>query len=333
MSGETSTTTGNQDTSTNSGNIIIGTGNTISGSGGYNFIQGIDNYVASSENSFISGLNNNLTGLTDSFIFGNYNNIYSGNCIFVNGSNIEFSSNTLNNNYISILSSYGNIFENQTVSTNPLNSYLTVLSNTLVYFTADTQFLTILSSSATTISGSVTNSFVNGWHNNIGSGFTGVNDNIYIFGSHIKPSYSANTLTALSGTYINSLCIEDSLSLNFDNQFIYTGLTSQPNQPGLSVNLDLNNLIFLSSSAGTASENYFSSISANTINCLSGTGLFFINWENTNGQNSGVSGDTNYFVDEYGYNSRWDMPSNTLSANTIFCNYSPILGKYIRYRG
>jgi len=333
MSGETSFTTGNQDTSTNSGNIIVGTGNTIFGSGGYNFVQGINNYIASSQNSFVNGIGNNLTAITDSFVFGKYNSIYGGNYIFINGLNIVFSSNTLNNNYISILNSYENTFENQALSTNPINNYLTILNNSLVYFTADTQFVTILSSSATTISGTVTNSFVNGWNNNIGSGFTGINDNIYIFGSNITPSYSANTLVALSGTYVNSLCIEDSLLLNYNNQFVYTGLTANPNQPGLEVDLNINNLVFLSSSAGTATGNYFSSISANTINCLLGSGLFFVNWENASAQNIGVSGDTNYFIDEYGYNSRWDLPSNTLSANTIFCNYSPVLGKYFRYRG
>lgn len=317
MSGITSLSTNNVDTSNSAGNIIIGLNNAINGTDGYNFIQGQNNSILNLKNSFIKGNGNDLAGLSNSFIFGNYNEMLSGNCITISpGSYVVFSSNTLNNNYVSILGSSNSILENQPLSLNPINNFLTILSNSLLKISADTEYLSILPGSGVTISGTVTNSSIAGAKNNIGTNSIGINDNIYIFGSGITPSVSSTTISALSGTYVNDLCIENQLTLN--KKFIYQGDISSNN-----ANLDffISNIFYLIPNSGN--------ITVNDINNFENPSLFFSVCKVTGGTPT-ISGNPSDFREDY---NRWDMPSNVLGANVIFLtNFNSISNKS-RYKG
>ena len=338
VSGNTSSPNGNNDTSSSAGNLFVGTGNTVGGAGGYNFIQGINNSISNSKNSFISGTGNTISYLTDSFVFGENNKISSGNSITINpGTFIVFSSNTLNNNYASILGSKNVIIEKKPSSTTPQNNFLTVLSNSNLFTSADTNFVTALPGNNNVFSGSVSNSVIYGLNNMIGSGITTVNDNIYIFGNGISSILSAGTTIALSGTYINNLCIEDSLMLNYENISISSSVG-----PGSSISaatdFTKNNVFLVGQSyhlfpvPGIATAQTLNNFFSSSIN---GSGLFFIVWADTSYMShpgGTFIGNSSYFYDDF-YNNVFDIKSNIYSANTNFFTYSNYLDKYIRYKG
>ena len=332
ISGATSLITNNQDSSSSAGNLFVGLNNTISGGGGYNFVSGQGNFLTNTNNSFVKGNDNNISGLLDCFISGDGNNIYGGSFVSLNSiSNIIFSSNTINNNYMSIVGSNNIIIENQAASSNPINNFFTILNNSQFLSTADTEYTTILPGSGITMSGYVTNSAIFGINNSIGFGSDSQNDNIFIFGSGIAPSFSSGTTMSLSGTYINNICIDSGLILN-NNSIITNNFFPNPN-----IQFDKNNVCFLSSSASFG--NFNSSSTANSIKDGNHTGIFLIVWENLAQTNMQIVGDSSYFIDDYGFGSRWDIVSNINSANTIFCCYIPSgvnsgdQNKYIRYKG
>ena len=86
--------------------------------------------LTNTNNSFVKVNDNNISGLLDCFISGDGNNIYGGSFVSLNSiSNIIFSSNTINNNYMSIVGSNNIIIENQAASSNPINNFFTILNN------------------------------------------------------------------------------------------------------------------------------------------------------------------------------------------------------------
>ena len=325
--------TENEDTTSLSRNVIVGSGNTLSGSGGFNFVQGFDNYVASSKNSFIGGNDNSITGLTNSFVFGTGIKIFSGNSITINPAfNVVFSSSTINNNYVSVLASETSIIQSLPSSSNKKQLYLSILNNQNLAISADTSFVTMMPGSSSIISGTVINSSVFGLSNKIGYNQTNVvtdnYDNIFIFGNTLSPVLSATTFTPLSGTYINDLCIEKGLTLNLNSV--------QMAQPPTTYNIEFekfnNFLIYRPAGIPTSTGDW--SVTANfPKNSSLLTGLFFISYYNQKLNYTTVAGDVSSFIDDYGYGSRWDMPSNTYSANTVFAAFSQTNTKYIRYKG
>ena len=329
ISGLTNTyPTNNLDNSSKKGNIIVGNANIISGDGGYNFVYGADNYLASSNNSSLGGQFNEATGVTNSFIFGLLNKIYSGTSILnISSSNVVFSSNTLNNNYVNLIGNNINIVEKHPSGLNPKNNYFTVLNNLVLYTSADTQFVSIMPGESNSLSGIVTNSSVFGSSNSIGVDYstpsTNLNqDNIYIFGNSLTPILSATTTTPLSGTYINDLCIDKNLQLNKESLSVVI-IDKIAN-----TDFSKKNVYFVSpDNAGTFASTATSNNPPTDLN-----GLFFASWINGESGRS-LSGSSSNFIDSYGANNRWDIESNPFSANTVFMTHLQIFNKYIKYKG
>lgn len=320
--------TNNADTSSNSNNIIIGTGNTVSGVGGYNFVDGFNNIIASSYNSFIFGHQNVLSGLTDSFVFGSGNYVYRGSQMTFISTNSTISSDTINNNYYSVLNSVSLNATKYPASINQRNTYFLSLNSSSARLSADTEFVSLLPGSSYTLSGTILNSTILGYSNSMGYEYpvaSNLNhDNIFIFGDSLKPWLSATTTTPLSGTYINDLCIEDSFIFNKTSISLDT-----INKTG-NTNFNQKNLYFLSpTGAGSAGLTALSEPLQNS----SLTGIFMNLWINGVAGTKTLSGDSSIFIDTYGYNNRWDIPSNTLSANTVLLSYLPGLNKYVKYKG
>jgi hypothetical protein len=329
----------NKDTSNLSNNLIIGNENIISGAGGYNFIQGKSNYLASSKNSFIFGNDNNLTGLTDSFVSGENLKIYSGNNISILGcEDLTISSNTTNNNFLTLISNYRSTIQGNTSSSNKKINYLTEITNKETKISADCQFVTLLSGENNIISGDVKNVLILGSNNKIGynqsNSTTQTYQNIYVFGEGLNPILSADTLnTPLSGTYINDFCVENGLILNYD--------TLNINKPTIFtpiikfVDFQNKNLHLLYTSSFGSSDAY--TITANTPFNSDLTGIYFATYQFIpaflNTPIESLSGSSSYFIDDYGFNNRWDIPSNFNSANTVFMTYVTGGKKYIKYKG
>ena len=201
-----------------------------------------------------------------------------------------------------------------------------------VFITGKTNYLSCLNGREYSISGDVKNSFIAGAYNNIGHKYSvasnGAHENIFIFGSGITPSLSATSITSLSGTYINSLCIEDKLIFNKKNAsppMLSTVVTTD---------FDKYNLYKVDNAIGndlTATSKTLSNLFHSS---TTGSGMFFITYFDSSGSFGGsFSGQSISFVDDYGYNNKIDMQSNLYSANTAFYGYSNNLNKYIKYKG
>jgi hypothetical protein len=334
----------NTDTSSNSNNIFIGNNNTIFGSEGYNFLQGQNNSLASSENSYAAGQNLILTGLSNSFIQGSDIKIYSGNSITVlGGEKIHLSAATLTNNYLTFLNNYNLSLQSLPSSSNKHINYLTIFGNTSLKISADCDCVSIINGDSNTLSGTVKNVSVFGSNNFIGYNQNATTKNyedIYIFGNGLSPLFSSDTISPLSGTYISDLCIENGLVLNHDSQIIGDGTYVvspgyvHPN-PNPTILFDKKNVAILTTTRGAGMANFSSTATANLPANQGTSGLFFVTYKNSANCISSLSGDPTYFIDNYNgtNNGRWDIPSNHLSANTVFMTYIPSSNKYIKIKG
>ena len=105
-----------------------------------------------------------------------------------------------------------------------------------------------------------------------------------------------------------------------------------PSQSSKFLNFNQQNTQFITTTS-VPGLNVSSTMSASTLDGTNLTGLFFAVYKNNGNAIKNVVGDSNYFMDYDSINSsRWDIPSNTFSANTIFLTRSTN-GNYIRFKG
>jgi len=319
----------NTDTSTNSNNIIIGNSNTIIGSGGYNFLKGKNNLISGSSFSYVDGELNRVSGITNSFVFGrNFTVSGATNSAFINilDSNIypEFKIN-----YGTLFG--GGAYEFHGENSLSTNNFLLGINTLGSYITGETNYFTTLNGLSFSTSGDVKNCLIAGTLNNIGYNYpvssNGSHENIFIFGSGITPSLSATSTTSLSGTYVNSICIENALRFNKKLSNVISFVTAQ-------TNFIKYNFYQVSAALGAKMVATSEPIGNLFHNSTTGSGMFFIMYQNPYpGLGGTLSGDSSSFVDDYGYNNRIDISTNLYSANTAFYGYSDNLQKYIKYKG
>ena len=320
----------NSDTSTNSNNIIVGNNNTIIGNGGYNFLKGKNNLINGSSFSYVDGELITISANTSSFIFArNFKISGDTNSSFINVLNSEIYPN-FKINYGTLFGGAGyNFIGNNSLST---NNFLLGINSIGSYITGTTNYFTTLNGALFNTSGDVKHCVVTGTLNNIGYNHpvasNGSHQNIFIFGSGITPSLSATSITSLSGTYANSVCIEDKLIFRKKQAvippFSKTATTQFINNNLYQVNEILGNN--LTATSHTLSNIFHLSTTASSI-------FFIVFIGNNPFAGSSLSGSPNVFVDDYGYNNRIEISTNLYSANTAFYGYSHNLQKYIKYRG
>lgn len=330
----------NVDTSSNSNNIFLGTGNTIIGSGGYNFIQGKNNTLKNLNFSYVQGQEIGLTGLTNSFVSGNNVLLYGGNNISILASpGISTNTQLTNLNFVSFLGSPGN-----TLSSLNYVNFLVSINSIANIISGNSNYSSFVNGTNNTISGNTKHLTVFGSNNIVGYNQNSTNktyQDIHIFGNGLMPLFSSDTISPLSGTYINDLCIEKELTLNHDSQIIGNGTYPVPSgyvypNPNPNILFDKKNVAILSTARGSGEPNFPSTATVNLPANQSTSGLFFATYRNTANCISSLSGDPAYFIDKYNgvNNNRWDIPSNHLSANTVFMTYIPSpINKYLKIKG
>lgn len=318
----------NTDTSINSNNMLVGNNNKIVGSGGYNFLKGKNNLIKDSNFSYIDGELINVSAITSSFIFGRNLKISgANNSAFINMVDSEIYPN-FKTNYATLFGIYKNKFSNENLLSE--NNFLLQLNSKESYITGITNYYTNLNGSFIKISGDVKHCVVAGNLNSIGYDYpnpsSGSHENIFIFGSNIKPSLSAMSITSLSGTYVNSIFVKNNL---FFNKKIpdYSLITSAKTEFTKKNLYEISGL--MGSKITAVSQDFDSLYYAPN----SGTGFFFIIYFDESNSGGSLSGSSNNFIDDYGYDNKIEISTNLYSANTAFFGYSDNLKKYIKYKG